>query len=73
MPRDPDDYEFTDPQLAKDYRKLFEQFRKVQGGDFGLGVSDMAARSDGSCGMKNIENGDAQEKEKYRDNKPHVM
>ena len=70
VPRNPEDYEFTDPQLANDYRKLYEQFTKVQGRDFGLGVSDRTTRSNTSCGPKV---GEVQEDEKCSDNMAYVM
>ena len=59
VPRNPDDYAFTDPHLAKDYRKLYEQFQKMQAGDFGLGLTEMTASSDPDL---------AEEDDKSRDN-----
>ena len=29
-PRDPDSYEFVNEEIAKDYRKLWEQYQKLQ-------------------------------------------
>ena len=29
-PRDPDEYEFKDDQLAKDYRKMYEKYQQME-------------------------------------------